>query len=198
MTTNGNRDDSGTQPANDVDVLLRNAQLREAIEPYADESLHVLSLVRWTTEQENEFLEAMLEWETAPVLPIRRWFEPELELPHPNRLSDEAVSQVLYDVLSRLCEKKIVLERTDHLSDRQLYVILYRDILPSPEKHICRRDWLCWRCVDEELHPEIWLTYYATERERRKWAEETGKTPPPRRQLPFPRRMPQQDRPRSP
>jgi hypothetical protein len=35
-----------------------------------------------------------------------------------------------------LFEQRIVLDFTDHLTDRQLYTLIYRDILPSPEKKI--------------------------------------------------------------
>ena len=36
-----------------------------------------------TLDAENDFLAAMLAWEQAPVLPIYRWFDPELRPPRP-------------------------------------------------------------------------------------------------------------------
>ena len=37
----------------------------------------------------------MLAWERAPVLPISRWFEPELVLPAPDKLTDEELRELL-------------------------------------------------------------------------------------------------------
>ncbi len=175
----------------DVDQLLLNARLRDELEPFFDESMHLLNARRLPTQTENEFLASMLAWERAPVLPIREWFEPELEMPHPDTQGDEQLSQELWRVIHKLYEKRIVLEFTDHLANRQLYCLIYRDILPSPEKKIdMPRNYFHWHCLDHSEEPETWLMYYATEQERDTWAEETGITPPAAVKPPFPRRMP--------
>ena len=75
-------------PSDEVDQLLLNARLRDELEPFLDESVHILDCRRLPTPEENEFLAQMLAWERAPVLPISRWFEPELVLPAPDKLSD--------------------------------------------------------------------------------------------------------------
>src|SRR5215207_5427877 len=62
----------------EVDELLLNARLRDELEPFLDESVHILDCRRLPTHAENEFLSQMLAWERAPVLPIGKWFEPEL------------------------------------------------------------------------------------------------------------------------
>lgn len=175
----------------EVDQLLLNARLRDALEPYIDESLSLLNATQMTTMSENEFLASMLAWEQAPVLPIGRWFQPELVIPHPDRLDDPQLHNVLWETINRLYSARVVLEFTDHLSDRELYCVIYRDILPSPEKMIdLPKNYLHWRCLDD-TEPEIWLTYYATEEERRLWQAETGQRPPRALPRPFPRRLPQ-------
>ena len=68
--------------------LLRNAELRDELERYFDESISRVNVQHLTLAAENEFLASMLAWEQAPVLPIYRWFEPELRLPRPEALSD--------------------------------------------------------------------------------------------------------------
>ncbi len=73
----------------EVEHLLRNAELRNELEPYFDESLRSVNVDELPTPVENEFLASMLAWERAPVLPISQWFEPELKLPHPDTLSNE-------------------------------------------------------------------------------------------------------------
>lgn len=175
----------------EVEHLLVNAQLRDALEPFLDESVDLLNVRRLPTPQENEFLASLLAWERAPVLPISRWFEPELMLPRPEHLDDAQLHRVLWETLNKLCDQRIVLDFTDHLSDRELYCVIYRDILPSPEKKIdLPKNFLHWHCLDDSDEPETWLRYYATELERRTWAAETGLPLPPAEAPPHPRKMP--------
>jgi hypothetical protein len=175
----------------EVDQLLLNARLRDELEPYLDESVQLIDLRRFPTRLENEFLASMLEWERAPVLPISRWFEPELVLPPPDSLSDTSLHELLWAVIHQLYSQRIALDFTEHLSDRELYCLVFRDILPSLEKKIDRNSaFLHWYCLDASDNPETWLRYYATESERQQWQEETGGDLPPSQSPPYPRRMP--------
>ncbi|MFM2219105.1 MAG: hypothetical protein RL240_3423, partial [Planctomycetota bacterium] len=107
-------------PNADVELLLKNAHLRDELEPFLDESVDVLTSTRLSLQEENEFLESILAWERAPSLPISKWFEPELVLPSPDTLSDEEVSSLLWRTIHQLYSQKIALDFTEHLSDRQL------------------------------------------------------------------------------
>ena len=62
----------------DVKELLLNAELRDELEPYYDEAISRVNVQSLPISVENEFLASMLAWERAPVLPIYRWFDPEL------------------------------------------------------------------------------------------------------------------------
>ncbi len=175
----------------DVDQLLLNARLRDEIEPFFDESISLLDSRRLPIDLENEFLASMLEWEKAPVLPIGQWFEPALKLPAPETLSDQQLQQQLHQVIGRLYEKNIVLEFTDHLSDRQLMCLIIRDILPAQEKRIrSGQTSLHWQCIDPDTDPESWLRFYATDRERAEWAFEHSLPLPPMQRPPYFRRLP--------
>jgi hypothetical protein len=175
----------------EVDQLLLNARLRDELEPFLDESVHILDCRRLPTSAENEFLAQMLAWERAPVLPISRWFEPELTLPAPDKLSSEQIRELLWNAIGKLYSQRIVLDFTEHLTDRQLYCLILRDILPSPEKKLdLPRNYLHWHFLDLDTQPEIWLTYYASDEERQIWAEETGQSLPAKATPPYPRRMP--------
>ena len=57
----------------EVEHLLRNAQLRDELEPYFDESIVRVNVAAVPTPVENEFLASMLAWERAPVLEISKW-----------------------------------------------------------------------------------------------------------------------------
>ena len=66
----------------EIDLLMKNAQLRDEMEPFLDESVYLVDLDRMSLRHENEFLTSLLAWEKAPVLPICQWFEPELTMPN--------------------------------------------------------------------------------------------------------------------
>lgn len=178
--------------SDDVEHLLRNAQLRDELEPLLDESIDCVNARVMSTRCENEFLESMLAWERAPMLPISKWFDPELVLPDPGDLTPAELSDLLTDVIQRLFTKRIVLDFTNHLSDYQLYTLIYRDILPSYEKKLDRASsYLHWDCANAEGDPEKWLRYYANAEERRMWADETDGDLPPRETPPYRRKLPE-------
>lgn len=172
--------------------MMENAILRNEIEPYLDESFYLVDLDRMSTQHENEYLSSLLAWEKAPVLPVSQWFEPELTLPPHQTLDDAEIKQQLHQAIGRMYEKNIMLIQTAHLSDRQLYCLIARDILPSQEKKVMLpKKYLRWQCLDLYNDEESWLRYYATNDEREIWAEETDLRLPPKEPLPFPRVLPQ-------
>jgi hypothetical protein len=174
----------------EVELLLLNAQLRDELEPYVDESLSGLAQRRMPLSVENEYLASMLAWERAPAMPISQWFIPELTLPHPDTVTSVQLHSLLWDTIQRLYDQRIVLECTDHLDDAQLYRIIYRDILPAWEKKVdLPRNFLHWRCLDDD-DLDTWLKFYATKRERLQFREETGIEPPAAELAPYPRQMP--------
>jgi hypothetical protein len=175
----------------EVEHLLRNAQLRDELEPLFDESIDRVNPTVMTTRSENEFLESMLQWERAPMLPISQWFDPPLVLPHPDRLGQHQLSLILLATIEKLFERRIVLDFTDHLSDYQLYGIVFRDILPSYEKKLEHRAvFLHWDCANIEENANAWLRYYATQAEREMWAAENDRPLPPHEDPPFRRQLP--------
>ena len=134
-------------PDDEVDQLMLNAQLRDELEPFLDDSLDAVNTRLMPTRLENEYLASMLAWERAPVLPISRWFQPELVLAPPEQLDADTLHRILWDTIHKLYQQQIVLDFTDHLSDRELYCVIYRDILPSPEKKLERSNtYLHWKC----------------------------------------------------
>ena len=171
-------DSSGTnrQSVDEVDLLLANARLRDELEPYRDESIDP-SINKLPLDAENEYLASMLAWERAPALPIAHWFNPPLEIPSPESLDDRQLSDQLYQTVDTLFSEHVVLKFTDHLSDRELYKIIYRDILPCCEKKVeIPGKYLEWRCVEDN---DTWLRYYANAIERRIFQEEHDVDLPP-------------------
>jgi len=181
-------------PTDDIEELMRNAELRDELERYLDESISRVNVQHWPLSAVTHFLASMLAWEQAPVLPIYRWFEPELRPPRPDLLTDDDLHQILWDVIYRLFERRIVLDFTDHLSDRQLYCLIYRDILPAREKKLdAVNTYLHWDCTGPG-GAEIWLKYYASDQEREDWAETYRQPLPQACAAPFPRLLPREPR----
>jgi hypothetical protein len=175
----------------EVDHLLHNARLRDDLEPFLDESMELLNMQRLPTPVENEFLASMLAWERAPVLPISQWFDPEMIRPAPETLDDVALRVILWETIEQLYARRICLEFTDHLSDRELYCLICRDILPCHEKKIdLPKNFLHWHCLDDKEDPAKWLRFYASTEEREVWSQETQLPLPPTQLPPFPRKMP--------
>lgn len=177
---------------NELEMLLRNAELRDELEPYYDESIsRLITVGRLPLNVENDYLASMLAWESAPILPIYRWFDPELRLPRPDALTDGDLHAILHEVIRKLFEKRIVLDFTDHLSDRDLYRLIYRDILPVREKKIdLRTAYIHWDCTAGD--PDIWLRYFASDEDRAAWAEAYRQPLPPKAVPPCPRDLPQE------
>ena len=179
------------QNMTEVEHLLLNAQLSQEMEPYVDESVTLIDTRRMPTRVENAFLTAMLAWEKAPVLPIRNWFEPELQLPAPQELTDLQLSEILNTVILMLFEKGIALQFTEHLSDRELYCLIVRDIMSAEERKIqLPGNFLNWQCIDSRLEEDAWLQFYASEEEREEWEELHGLAAPIKLDPPYPRYIP--------
>lgn len=181
------RSDTSQRHVDEVDLMLTNARLRDELEPYRDESIDP-SVSRMSLQDENEYLASILAWEKAPALPIASWFDPILEVPSPESLNDEQLSERLAETVQRLYSARVILRFTDHLSDRELYKIIYRDILPCCEKKVeLPGKFLEWRCIEDN---DTWLRFYADAVERRRFQEENdvdlpaSEEPQYRRQLP--------------
>ena len=138
---------------------IRNGELRDAIEPYLDESIWEIDFRMLPTAVENRFLESMLAWELAPLVPIARWFDPPLALQPACTLDDEQVRDRLWDTVERLYSQRVVLDFTDHLSDRELYSLIRRDILPATVKRVDLPDnFFHWDCsAAEASDASVWL-----------------------------------------
>lgn len=180
--------ETSRRAVDEVDLMLANARLRDELEPYRDESIDDPSVTRMSLRTENEYLASMLAWERAPALPIASWFTPVLELPSPDSLQDDALSKLLHQTIARLYSVHVLLCYTDHLSDRELYTIIYRDILPCCEKKVeLPGKCLEWRCIEDN---ETWLRYYADAIERRRFQEEHEVDIPPSEAPLFKRNLP--------
>ncbi|MCX7099442.1 MAG: hypothetical protein NTV43_16225 [Methylococcales bacterium] len=100
-----------------------------------------------------------------------------ISLPSANELPETELSAKLAEVINALSLLAIYLENTDHLSDRELYTLLYEDILQE-ETVVQSGDMMNLNChIDligsgSEADTEIYLTYYADDNDRAYWLKE--------------------------
>lgn len=126
------------------------------------------------TEIGEQFLDNFVQFEEAPWtrhLDLLR--KNGVHIPAPESLSDEEMTGSLWDVINGLAATRSYLSHTDHLSDRQLYIALYHNLLQEETKdladvggYVCHID-LIGSGGEEDNH--LWLKYYATDEERAEW-----------------------------
>lgn len=99
-----------------------------------------------------------------------------VELPDPDGLDDTASHAALWNVIEALGRLHVFLDQTDHLSDRELYTKLVREVLPEEMDAFDRDDDSAWH-IDllgggslEDI--ALYLKYYADENTRQCWREE--------------------------
>jgi len=99
-----------------------------------------------------------------------------LELPPPEALDDEQVTAKLWETIRALAMLRMFLYSTNHLSDRELYVELWHDVLreegpvmPLSNDSACHIDLLGSGGEEDNL---LYLRYYADEETRQRWAED--------------------------
>lgn len=124
----------------------------------------------------ERFWQAVLDYETAPVVTDFELLTRDgLDLPPPEDLTDDDVSAKLWQVIRQLAHRRTFLERTNHLSDRDLYARLWHKFLrdqhpdlPVDESNAWHID-LLGACTEADVYLEH--KFYATDQERRDWSE---------------------------
>ena len=132
----------------------------------------------------ERFWQSVLEYETAPVTTDFEVLTRDgLDLPPPEALTDDDLTAKLWQVIRQLAHRRVFLERTDHLSDRELYARLWHKCLrdehpdlPVDESNAWHID-LIGGCTEEDVFLEH--MFYATEPERRDWLESFPDYPMP-------------------
>jgi hypothetical protein len=136
-------------------------------------------MIAWESDtlspkQREQFWRRVVEYETAPsTTHFQQLIATGLELPAPDVVSDEEVTSHLSALISGLARIQVYITNTDHLSDRELYEVLWRDVLRDEIPLLPEDPGGAWHIdllggggeADIHLH----LKYYADEALRRQW-----------------------------
>jgi hypothetical protein len=105
-----------------------------------------------------------------------------IDLPNPDDIPEHEMHDTLWRVIHALWDHGVILYCTDHLSDRELYTLLWTELLledhpvvPDGFPVTTHLDVLGGWSEDDI---EVFLRYYADEDDRKTWREEFGKTLP--------------------
>jgi hypothetical protein len=128
-------------------------------------------------ELKEKFLERILAMEEAEERPLFDYLVEEgISLPSPDTLNDSQIHDKLWEVIRAMAAVNQIFYNTNHLSDRQLYELLWNDILreptfidPADTQTVAHIDILGGGSEEDCLNR---LKYYADEEERESYAGE--------------------------
>jgi hypothetical protein len=176
----------------DVDREIRIENMKRELEELSNESMISGSFGDASPELEEIFLERVCEFEKAELdTNFNKLVQRGVEMVPPAELDDSNLHAKLQEVLQTLAEMRCFLHDTDHLSDRELYTWLWTDGLREETPDLSRLGG-AWHtspigsCTDEDT--AIFLKYYASKTERRRWKKDfPNDVLPPRCALPYDR-----------
>lgn len=123
---------------------------------------------------EEEFLENIVAYESAPwTTHYQQLEEAGIELPAPETMDDEKLTARLWEVIEALVRMRVFVDSTNHLNDRELYALLWSDVLHEEVKAMVFDEYSAWHIdligsgSDEDIH--LWMKHYADEETRLQW-----------------------------
>jgi hypothetical protein len=167
-----------------MDQDERIKRLRETARRLAGGDMHLRGIDNLSKDMAEKFLERVIALETAPTTTdFDRLTAEGVPLPPPEEVSDREIGVVLWRLIFALAKHRVFLGWTNHLSDRELYSVLWHTELREEIELIPEDHAASWHVTVPGDDPQSthYLTYYASEEERASWLEEVpGMTLPPR------------------
>jgi hypothetical protein len=146
----------------------------------------------WDNDAYREFERKMRLIEEGPTTTnFEQLLTRGVELPEPDSIPDHQINAKLWEVINALAAIRVFLECTDHLSDRELYSILWHRALRHEVAAIDEIGFnahldLCLAGDDD--WSQVHLRYYADEEERARWKQDfPDDVIPPHEEPPFDR-----------
>lgn len=157
-----------------------------------------------TSDLDVGFLERVIAWEEGPFSTHRAWLARQgFMFSSPESVEPSRLKHELWRSIESLAEvARVFLYHTNHLSDAELYAKIWSEVLENEgpdfartQDDACHHDFADYSTGSAE-DERTWLTFYASEDERREHLQNFPETQlPPRKCTPFRRnhRLPVRD-----
>jgi hypothetical protein len=161
-------------PGHHHDQENRIRELKHRVEELAGGEMRAWESDTLSIERQEEFWRRILEYETAPLTTdFQQLIDAGVELPEPDAMDDERLTSKLWEVIGALARLRVFINETNHLSDRDLYSLLWRDILRQQVELLSPDPDAAWH-VDllgsgSETDTYLYLKHYADDRWRQQW-----------------------------
>lgn len=125
-------------------------------------------------EQREQFWRHVVEYETArSTNHFQQLKEAGLELPEPEAMIDEELTSKLWEVIRALARMRVFISQTNHMSDRELYALLWHVALREQTPMLRDDPGSVWHldllASGSETDTYLYLKYYADEDWRQRW-----------------------------
>lgn len=121
-----------------------------------------------------QFRSSVAAYEQAPLTTHFQQLEEDgVELPAPESVDDRRLTAKLWEVIEDLARMRVFLSQTDHLSDRELYILLWHELLRESVKDMLLDEASAWHLdilgSGSREDTYLYLKYYADEDWRQRW-----------------------------
>jgi hypothetical protein len=128
-------------------------------------------------ELAEQFWQQVVAFEEGPFTTVSRTLEEEgIVFPQADALDDAQLHDRLWEMIHALARlRHFIHGGTNHLSDRELYLRLYEQILPAeiPDVPLSKDGaWHIDFISNSDVEVMDWLRYYADEKERQDWLQQ--------------------------
>jgi hypothetical protein len=165
MTVEDPNDPGGVERQARIDAVRRRAEELAGAAVEADDGPPIIV---------ERFWQSVLDYETAPVTTdFELLARAGVDLPAPESLTDDELTHKLWRVIRQLAQMRTFLERTNHLSDRELYSRLWHQSLRDEHPDLPVDESNAWHIdlIGGRTEADVFIEhkYYATQAERREW-----------------------------
>lgn len=172
----------------EIDREIRIEKMKRELDEITDGKMVCGGLRKVSAEIEASFLEQVLAYERAEIdTNFNRLVRRGVALPPAAELDDATLHEKLAEVTRELSELRCFLYDTDHLSNRELYEWLWGSGLREESADILGMPG-AWQTspigAGSDEDTQIWLRYYASEKEWQRWHLDYPEDPMPVRKSP--------------